>query len=224
MATCVVCGKKVNKYLSNCNVYDGGLICGDCDGKRKVGEKIHIQYDVDTKYDTFGQRFMAAILDGLVFIPVSFLDRWIWANSETTPISLVIAWFIFNSFSIYTYSVLMHGYFGQTLGKMFCRVKVLDVSEEVLTMKQALLRDIVPIILTSTFIFLTIPDLEQGMNLYDTKTFSELNRSMLFSFYISVGWFLAEIITMLTNKKRRAVHDFIAGSVVIRWSKKKDMY
>jgi uncharacterized RDD family membrane protein YckC len=29
-------------------------------------------------------------------------------------------------------------------------------------------------------------------------------------------WFWAEIITMLTNRKRRSVHDFIAGSVVIR--------
>jgi uncharacterized RDD family membrane protein YckC len=29
-------------------------------------------------------------------------------------------------------------------------------------------------------------------------------------------WSWAEIITMLTNKKRRAVHDFIAGTVVVR--------
>jgi hypothetical protein len=29
-------------------------------------------------------------------------------------------------------------------------------------------------------------------------------------------WFLVEIVTMLTNGKRRALHDFIAGTVVIR--------
>jgi len=29
-------------------------------------------------------------------------------------------------------------------------------------------------------------------------------------------WFLAEVLTMLTNEKRRALHDFIAGTVVIR--------
>jgi len=29
-------------------------------------------------------------------------------------------------------------------------------------------------------------------------------------------WFLAEVLTMLTNKKRRALHDFIAGTVVAR--------
>ena len=29
-------------------------------------------------------------------------------------------------------------------------------------------------------------------------------------------WFLAEVLTMLTNEKRRALHDFIAGTVVVR--------
>jgi|KBSSwiStaDraftv2_1062776.scaffolds.fasta_scaffold128226_4 hypothetical protein len=29
-------------------------------------------------------------------------------------------------------------------------------------------------------------------------------------------WFLAEVLTMLTNAKRRALHDFIAGTVVVR--------
>jgi uncharacterized RDD family membrane protein YckC len=29
------------------------------------------------------------------------------------------------------------------------------------------------------------------------------------------GWLLAELITMLFNKKRRAIHDFLGNSVVI---------
>lgn len=29
-------------------------------------------------------------------------------------------------------------------------------------------------------------------------------------------WFVAEVLTMLTNEKRRALHDFIAGTVVIK--------
>lgn len=34
--------------------------------------------------------------------------------------------------------------------------------------------------------------------------------------YSTFGWFGLEVVTMLTNNKRRALHDFIAGSVVIR--------
>ena len=29
-------------------------------------------------------------------------------------------------------------------------------------------------------------------------------------------WYLAEVSTMLTNRKRRALHDYIAGTVVVR--------
>lgn len=34
--------------------------------------------------------------------------------------------------------------------------------------------------------------------------------------WIALGWFLVEIVSMLTNERRRAVHDLIAGSVVVR--------
>ena len=30
-------------------------------------------------------------------------------------------------------------------------------------------------------------------------------------------WIWGEFVVMLTNKKRRAVHDFMAGTVVVRW-------
>ena len=32
----------------------------------------------------------------------------------------------------------------------------------------------------------------------------------------STLWYVAELVTMLFNRKRRAVHDFIAGTVVVR--------
>ena len=35
-------------------------------------------------------------------------------------------------------------------------------------------------------------------------------------------WFVLEIITMLLNKKRRALHDLIAGTVVVRTSIAED--
>ena len=33
---------------------------------------------------------------------------------------------------------------------------------------------------------------------------------------LPLWWFVAEVLTMLTNDKRRALHDFIAGTVVVR--------
>jgi len=36
MATCIDCGKKINRYFSRCNVYNGGLVCGECDDRRRA--------------------------------------------------------------------------------------------------------------------------------------------------------------------------------------------
>jgi len=35
MATCKECGKKIG-FFTTTNVVDGNLICGECDGKRKI--------------------------------------------------------------------------------------------------------------------------------------------------------------------------------------------
>ena len=35
---------------------------------------------------------------------------------------------------------------------------------------------------------------------------------------LALTWYLLEIATMLTNRKRRALHDFIAGTVVVKTS------
>ena len=42
------------------------------------------------------------------------------------------------------------------------------------------------------------------------------NKALWLSTAIPGLWFLAEVLTMLTNEKRRALHDFIAGTVVVR--------
>jgi len=34
--------------------------------------------------------------------------------------------------------------------------------------------------------------------------------------FAGLGWFLLEVITMLTNSKRRAIHDLIAKTVVMK--------
>jgi uncharacterized RDD family membrane protein YckC len=167
---------------------------------------------IEHKYNTFWPRVGAGIVDGLVFLPISLFDKWIWSISQTIPIIFLFIWFIISSFAYLTYSVLMHGYFGQTLGKMAAKVKVLDISENKLTMRQAVLRDIVPIISVVITIFFVIPVVLQRVN-----PFVQLTWTMFILGSLNFGWYFAEVITMLVNKKRRAVHDFIASSIVVRY-------
>ncbi len=170
---------------------------------------------IERKYQTFWPRFWAGWIDSLVFIPLMVIDHVVWKNHNHVPIFIVVFWYTAYSLSYVIYSVLMHGTYGQTLGKMAKRVKVLDISENRLTMSQAIRRDIVLIVLTIIGVTLEIPKIASGVNIYDPKAFS-FDISFYIILYAEMVWFLAELVTMLFSNKRRAVHDFIAGSVVIR--------
>lgn len=163
------------------------------------------------RYRTFWRRFAAGLVDGIIFFPLYWLDRWIW---EAAPAALLVPWHAAHSASFVLYSVLLHGCFGQTAGKWLMRVKVYDVSGARLSMRQAVLRDIVYIALVVYGLAIELPLVAQGGDPYDPER--EPGLAMWISVYASVAWFALEIVTMLSNRKRRAVHDFIAGSVVMR--------
>jgi len=170
------------------------------------------------RYDTFGPRFWAGMVDGIIFAPFDYLMVHI--ISVDSNLFFVVVWFAIISLAFSIYSVVMHANWGQTIGKMMCKVKVLRNSDErSIDLHLSLIRDSVPIVLTTVtiiyYLFKTIsgdPVLTnmilalkgQGEPIFDLLT------------WIGVLWFVCEIITMLTNKKRRALHDYIAGTVVVR--------
>ena len=108
----------------------------------------------------------------------------------------------------YLYTVLMHGCCGQTVGKMFMGVKLFDKDEKSeITYIQALIRDIVPL----SFVLLS----------YVTSFFIIQETSFVFTVMIFVGliamfWSMLEIITLVFDEKRRALHDFLAKTIVLK--------
>jgi uncharacterized RDD family membrane protein YckC len=166
-----------------------------------------------TKYKTFGRRFWAAIVDMAVFVPLGWLDNTIWVNAKV-PIVLSV-WLVINTSIFWLYEVLLLGYYGQTIGKFVCNVKVLDKTEKPLSMRQAFYREAVPIIIGIPVLFYEINNVLAG-HIANKGLPTEMNFIWKAFLGFSLLWFLLELVTMLTNKKRRAVHDFIAGSVVVR--------
>jgi uncharacterized RDD family membrane protein YckC len=167
---------------------------------------------IEDKYSTFWERFFAGFVDGLLFMPVWWVTSFTFSHSTSVPLRILIC--VINSVGYLVYSILMHGKHGQTLGKMAFKVIVRDVSERPLSMKQAVLRDIFGVILLPVGLVLDIPRILQGIDIY-AENFTTIDRIITCS---ALGWFLIEVLTMLTNDKRRALHDVIAGSVVIRTS------
>ena len=163
----------------------------------------------DSKYSTGVKRFWAAIVDGIVLLPFILIDNWIF--KEPRHIYVGFAWNAFLIFASALYVTLLHYKFGQTIGKWVVGIQVLDVGEtRKLTLRQAVLRDIFEWILAIA-----------GTLYYGYRIFSINTDHTLINEYAEFGstpswiWTLVELVTMLTNRKRRALHDFIAGSVVV---------
>jgi uncharacterized RDD family membrane protein YckC len=107
--------------------------------------------NVPRKYRTFWPRFWAGCVDSLVFMPLWGVD---WLVQQTTKAPVVLAlWFALYTLSFDIYSVALHAKYGQTIGKMQMGVRVLSLSGTKLSLRQALLRDVVPIVLSSASIF-----------------------------------------------------------------------
>jgi len=99
-------------------------------------------------------------------------------------------------------------------------VKVLDKSEARLSMGQAVLRDSVLLAFVAWGLFLDLPTVIAGNSPYAEG--APIGIARLIALYAMFAWFVLELLTMLTNNKRRALHDFIAGSVVVRLARTGD--
>jgi uncharacterized RDD family membrane protein YckC len=165
------------------------------------------------KYKTFGPRFWAGSIDGLVFLPISLFDNYL-ASPARGPI-ILISWAIVSYSAYWLYSVSLHARYGQTLGKRVMHVKVMDVSEErIPSLGQAFLRDVGYIVINASslvyFIYIVLT------HKYVTGTEQVNSLPGMILAFASLGWFLLEVITMLTNSKRRAIHDLIAKTMVLK--------
>ncbi|MCX7007687.1 MAG: RDD family protein [Kiritimatiellaeota bacterium] len=161
------------------------------------------------RHATVWRRIFAHSLDGMALgVPYFAADFLVDSSSPT----LGILGMVLRQALFYSYVILLLGTRGQTIGKWLCRVKVLDVTEARLTMKQALLRSSVSIAVAITGIGIMATALyvmfEQG---------SHWKIGLLaVAALLSLAWLLADFTTMLVTQKRRAIHDLIARSVVVR--------
>lgn len=162
------------------------------------------------KYQTFWKRLLAGLIDGFLFVPfVIFGSDVKFINGEIPT----ICWLLFINLLPVIYNVWCHWQYGQTIGKRVAGIQVISVDEiHLLGLRQAFYRDVIWVILnflTAFFlIFKTLTDLT-----YTAAQLSIISDAVLTG--ISIIWALLELITMMLNPKRRAIHDFMAGSVVI---------
>ena len=166
---------------------------------------------LEPRYKTFWPRLGAAFLDSAALAPLVWVDQVLW--NFTSSSILIFLWVLtYQALSI-SYAVGFLYYFGQTPGKMATGVLILDNGERRLTLGQAILRNIVQVILVPIFILVVSNNLLAGR--LANRGLGDYRFLMWFAVAMMV-WGVLEFITMLFNSKRRAIHDFIAGTVVVR--------
>ena len=173
----------------------------------------------DRIYSTFWSRLGAYLLDVLISVPliglvlfINSLDKNIFFLT-TIPSLLYIFW----------YWIYLPKRYGGTLGKLIIGLKIVKIDSSPIGWKEAFLRYIVDFgcaIINHVVRVITI--LLADNEIY--KSLSWLNQLEYLSSIISVIymtilyniWILSGLITLLFNKRRRAIHDFIAGTVIVK--------
>jgi uncharacterized RDD family membrane protein YckC len=169
------------------------------------------------KYAGFWERSASILIDSAVLSPFILLRFWLDTISKTTGLVAAVSYIIF----VAAYDIWFVAKYGQTPGKMAVDIKIVKADGELVSWKEAFLRHSVNIV----FAIVTGIVLCYAIKKIPGSEYTSLpwaNRSRrIYEYYptwlntTSNIWIWGEAVVLLFNKKRRALHDYIAGTVVI---------
>lgn len=170
-------------------------------------------------YAGFWRRFGAGLIDGLVLAPLLWMSL---AASTRETIAIVEVVVLLLSFA---YTIGLHTAFGATAGKMVMGIQVRRTDGHEISASEAWLRSSVDLVLSGATIVGTLIALYRiapaALATLDTTARTELlsaNEPLWSTWALNLYmvWICSEVVVMLTNRRRRALHDFLAGTVVVR--------
>jgi uncharacterized RDD family membrane protein YckC len=172
------------------------------------------------RYATFWHRLVAMFVDALLFLPLGVAHIWLASASKTAAILLVVPM----AGAYAAYSIFFHGRFGQTIGKQAAHIRVVRVSGDRIGWREAWLRSSVDVaisIVTSIGMLWALTAIRDAD--YYRVDWLECQRNLhalqpdWVGWAVAAGqcWYWSELVVMLFNRKRRALHDFLAGTVVV---------
>jgi uncharacterized RDD family membrane protein YckC len=162
---------------------------------------------------------VAGLIDLIVLAPCMAFGFWAMTASKLSALLVMLP---LNALSL-AYHVVLHARFGQTLGKMAAGVRVMKASGEPISWREAGLRSSVDIVIAvvgmvSYAVMLShLPDSEWRIGWVEhSRRLTQLQPAWArWAGYVNQAWFWSEMVVLLFNEQKRALHDFIAGTVVI---------
>lgn len=179
------------------------------------------------QYAGFWKRCSSVLIDFIILLPISFFILWLGSFSKNIHLILIIP----HTILYFAYNIYMNANHGGTIGKLIVGIRIRKISGETIHYKEAFRRNIVDLPLSlvigvmQAYTLFHIND-HSYESLTWIKQAGYLYKNMPESYKpISAAnqiWIWSELIVLLLNKKKRALHDFIAGTVVIDITKKAD--
>jgi uncharacterized RDD family membrane protein YckC len=170
-----------------------------------------------TRYAGFWSRLAANIVDILVLTPLMALGYWALYSSRDIAFASEIPLVLVST----AYEIYFVGRWGQTVGKKVVGIKVVSVDESAAGYRRAFWRQSVDLALALGSAVMAIVALSSVTNeefdllSHHARDVLERRSEPNWYIYLGLAWSFGELLVLLTNKKRRALHDFIAGTVVI---------
>lgn len=172
------------------------------------------------RYAGFWPRLGAMLLDGLILGPVGWLSILAGGHHRLYDVYTFIPFILLGLF----YNVYLVRRFGGTPGKLIVGIRIRKVNGDPVGYREAILRELPDTILNALVSFaLLLPLFQMTDAEYASLSFTGLYQRQLAlapAWYKPANWaqniwFWSELVVLLTNRKRRALHDFIAGTVVV---------
>ena len=184
-------------------------------------EFLPIRLDGQKVYAGFWKRFCAGFADGLILMPLVVFFVWIEGFDRTLAIAITIP----SSIMYAMYHVFFNARLGGTPGKLAVGIRITKPDGSRISWPEAWKRSSVYLVFALVVLVVEVWALTQ----VDPSRYASLRwieRAQLLQEHFSAWysfvtilqntWIWSEIVVLLFNKRKRAIHDFIAGTIVIR--------
>jgi uncharacterized RDD family membrane protein YckC len=167
------------------------------------------------------RRLGAYVLDLCCLLPISLVSVWL-ANSSSPPVyaSWLVAYFLI----AWAYWVGFAATLGATPGKLAVGIRITKPNGSRIDWREALMRYIVSIVLGLAGNVVQVTGMA-GISLAHYAAATNAGKLALRNAsepswyaalaYSTLAWGIVDDLAILTNARKRALHDFIAGTVVI---------
>lgn len=183
-------------------------------------EFLPIISDGKRVYAGFWKRFCAGWVDAFVLLPLAYFLIWLESFDKNIAILLVIP----STALFAVYHVYFNAHFGGALGKLAVGIRVAKPDGAKIGWLEAWKRSSVDIGFSLLMLCVEVWALTQvNGEQYSAAAFAK-RMHLLRSYYpswvymVTIAqnvWIWSEVVVLLFNERKRALHDFIAGTVVI---------